>query len=163
MPAASVAALQAYAGKPGKLLLLLDPGAPTGVENLFAEHGLTVDGDKIFRKVAVLSTAGLTQGLNDEVVGTRFSDHPAIRWIDNVGGSLRLGPSRSLTLKPAGPASTVKPEMLVETSDRYSQSPVTKTTWGCLASAATAVAPRIKDAKEAIRLRIIFQSPSTLR
>jgi len=119
VPAASVAALQAYAGKPGKIMLMLDPGVPTGLENLLAEHGVAVDADKIFRKVAVLSTAGLTQGLNDEVVGTRFSDHPAIRWIDNVGGSLRLGPSRSLTLKPAGPASTVKTEMLVETSDRY--------------------------------------------
>jgi hypothetical protein len=89
------------------------------LENLLAEHGVAVDADKILRKVAVLSTGGLTQGLNDEVVGTRFSDHPAIRWIDNVGGSLRLGPSRSLSIKPAGPASTVKAEMLVETSDRY--------------------------------------------
>jgi ABC-type uncharacterized transport system involved in gliding motility auxiliary subunit len=97
----------------------LDPGIPTGLENLFAEHGVSVDGDKIFRKVAVLSTAGLTQGLNEEVVGTRFSNHPAIRWIENVGGSLRLGPSRSLSIKPAGPTSTVKAEMLVETSDRY--------------------------------------------
>jgi len=115
----AIAALQAYLGKPGRLLLLLDPGAPTGLEGILAEQGVVVDADKIFRKVAVLSTAGLTQGLNEETVGTRFSGHPAIQWIENVGGSLRFGPSRSITIKPVVAASPVKSEMLVETSDRY--------------------------------------------
>jgi len=117
--APAVAALHAYLGKPGRLLLLLDPGAPTGLEGILAEQGLVVDADKIFRKVAVLSTAGLTQGLNEETVGTRFSGHPAIQWIESVGGSLRFGPSRSITIKPVVAASPVKSEMLVETSDRY--------------------------------------------
>jgi hypothetical protein len=117
--APAIAALQAYLGKPGRLLLLLDPGAPTGLEGILAEQGVVVDADKIFRKVAVLSTAGLTQGLNEETVGTRFSGHPAIQWIENVGGSLRFGPSRSITIKPVVAASPVKSEMLVETSDRY--------------------------------------------
>jgi ABC-type uncharacterized transport system involved in gliding motility auxiliary subunit len=117
--APAIAALQAYLGKPGRLLLLLDPGAPTGLEGILAEQGVVVDSDKIFRKVAVLSTAGLTQGLNEETVGTRFSAHPAIQWIENVGGSLRFGPSRSITIKPVVAASPVKSEMLVETSDRY--------------------------------------------
>jgi len=117
--APAVAALQAYLGKPGRLLLLLDPGAPTGLEGILAEQGVVVDADKIFRKVAVLSTAGLTQGLNEETVGTRFSGHPAIQWIESVGGSLRFGPSRSITIKPVVAASPVKSEMLVETSDRY--------------------------------------------
>ena len=118
-PAPSVAALQAYVGKPGRLLLLLDPGVPTGLEGLFAEHGVMVDADKIFRKVAVLSTAGLTQGVNEETVGTRYSGHPAIRWIEAVGGSLRFGSARSITIKPVVAANPVKAEMLVETSDRY--------------------------------------------
>jgi len=117
--APAVAALQAYVGKPGRLLLLLDPGVPTGLEGILAEQGVVVDADKIFRKVAVLSTAGLTQGLNEETVGTRFSGHPAIQWIESVGGSLRFGPSRSITIKPVVAASPVKSEMLVETSDRY--------------------------------------------
>ena len=117
--AASVAAVRAYLGKPGKLILLLDPGVPTGLENILAEQGVTVNPDKIFRKVAVLSTGGLTQGVNEETVGTRFSGHPAIRWIENVGGSIRLGPCRSLSIRPATAASTAKAEMLVETSDRY--------------------------------------------
>jgi len=117
--APAVAALQAYLGKPGRLLLLLDPGVPTGLEGILAEQGVVVDADKIFRKVAVLSTAGLTQGLNEETVGTRFSGHPAIQWIESVGGSLRFGPSRSITIKPVVAASPVKSEMLVETSDRY--------------------------------------------
>ena len=78
-----------------------------------------MDADKIFRKVAVLSTAGLTQGVNEETVGTRFSVHPAIRWIENVGGSIRFGPCRSITVQPAVGANPVKAEMLVETSDRY--------------------------------------------
>jgi hypothetical protein len=117
--APAIAALQAYLGKPGRLLLLLDPGVPTGLEGILAEQGVVVDSDKIFRKVAVLSTAGLTQGLNEETVGTRFSGHPAIQWIENVGGSLRFGPSRSITIKPVVAASPVKSEMLVETSDRY--------------------------------------------
>jgi ABC-type uncharacterized transport system involved in gliding motility auxiliary subunit len=117
--APAVAALQAYLGKPGRLLLLLDPGAPTGLEGILAEQGVVVDADKIFRKVAVLSTVGLTQGLNEETVGTRFSGHPAIQWIESVGGSLRFGPSRSITIKPVVAASPVKSEMLVETSDRY--------------------------------------------
>ena len=117
--APAVAALQAYLVKPGRLLLLLDPGAPTGLEGILAEQGVVVDADKIFRKVAVLSTAGLTQGLNEETVGTRFSGHPAIQWIESVGGSLRFGPSRSITIKPVVAASPVKSEMLVETSDRY--------------------------------------------
>jgi ABC-type uncharacterized transport system involved in gliding motility auxiliary subunit len=117
--APAVAALQAYLGKPGRLLLLLDPGASTGLEGILAEQGVVVDADKIFRKVAVLSTAGLTQGLNEETVGTRFSGHPAIQWIESVGGSLRFGPSRSITIKPVVAASPVKSEMLVETSDRY--------------------------------------------
>ena len=118
-PPAAVAALKAYLGKPGRLVLALDPGSPTGLENLLEEQGVVFDGDKIFRKVAVLSTAGLAQGVNDETVGTRFSLHPAIRWIENVGGSLRLGPARSLTIKPTPAGVTQKPEMLVETSDRY--------------------------------------------
>jgi ABC-type uncharacterized transport system involved in gliding motility auxiliary subunit len=117
--APAIAALQAYLGKPGRLLLLLDPGVLTGLEGILAEQGVVVDSDKIFRKVAVLSTAGLTQGLNEETVGTRFSGHPAIQWIENVGGSLRFGPSRSITIKPVVAASPVKSEMLVETSDRY--------------------------------------------
>jgi ABC-type uncharacterized transport system involved in gliding motility auxiliary subunit len=117
--APAVSALQAYLGKPGRLLLLLDPGASTGLEGILAEQGVVVDADKIFRKVAVLSTAGLTQGLNEETVGTRFSGHPAIQWIESVGGSLRFGPSRSITIKPVVAASPVKSEMLVETSDRY--------------------------------------------
>jgi len=119
LPAASVAALQAYLGKPGRILLLLDPGAPTGLENILAEYGVTVDMDKIFRKVAILGTGGLTQGVNEETVGTRFSAHPAIRWMENVGGSIRLGPSRSITLKPVSSGSATRAEMLVETSDRY--------------------------------------------
>ena len=119
LAAASVAAVRAYLGKPGKLILLLDPGVPTGLENILAEQGVTVNPDKIFRKVAVLSTGGLTQGVNEETVGTRFSGHPAIRWIENVGGSIRLGPCRSLSIRPATAASTAKAEMLVETSDRY--------------------------------------------
>jgi ABC-type uncharacterized transport system involved in gliding motility auxiliary subunit len=117
--APAVAALQAYLGKPGRLLLLLDPGAPTGLEGILAEQGVVVDADKIFRKVAVLSTAGLTQGLNEETVGTRFSGHAAIQWIESVGGSLRFGPTRSITIKPVVAASPVKSEMMVETSDRY--------------------------------------------
>jgi len=117
--APAIAALQAYLGKPGRLLLLLDPGTITGLEGILAEQGVVVDADKIFRKVAVLSTAGLTQGLNEETVGTRFSGHPAIQWIESVGGSLRFGPSRSITIKPVVAASPVKSEMLVETSDRY--------------------------------------------
>jgi hypothetical protein len=92
---------------------------PTGLENILAEQGVTVNPDKIFRKVAVLSTGGLTQGVNEETVGTRFSGHPAIRWIENVGGSIRLGSCRSLSIRPATAASTAKAEMLVETSDRY--------------------------------------------
>ena len=119
LAAPSVAAIRAYLGKPGKLILLLDPGVPTGLENILAEQGVTVNPDKIFRKVAVLSTGGLTQGVNEETVGTRFSGHPAIRWIENVGGSIRLGPCRSLSIRPATAASTAKAEMLVETSDRY--------------------------------------------
>ena len=59
-PAPSVAALQAYLGKPGRLLLLLDPGAPTGLEGILAEQGVVVDADKIFRKVAMLTSGGLT-------------------------------------------------------------------------------------------------------
>lgn len=118
-PPAAVAALRAYLGKPGRLILALDPGNPTGLENLLEEKGLVFDADKIFRKVAVLSTAGLAQGVNDETVGTRFSLHPAIQWIENVGGSLRFGPARSLTLKPQPTGAASKPEMLVETSDRY--------------------------------------------
>jgi ABC-type uncharacterized transport system involved in gliding motility auxiliary subunit len=119
LPAASVATLQAYLGKPGRILLLLDPGAPTGLENILAEYGVTVDADKIFRKVAILGTGGLTQGVNEETVGTRFSAHPAIRWMENVGGSIRLGASRSITLKPVSSGSATRAEMLVETSDRY--------------------------------------------
>jgi len=119
LAAPSVAAIRAYLGKPGKLILLLDPGVPTGLENILAEQGVTVNPDKIFRKVAVLSTGGLTQGVNEETVGTRFSGHPAIRWIENVGGSIRLGSCRSLSIRPATAASTAKAEMLVETSDRY--------------------------------------------
>ena len=119
LAAASVAAVRAYLAKPGKLILLLDPGVPTGLENILVEQGVTVNPDKIFRKVAVLSTGGLTQGVNEETVGTRFSAHPAIRWIENVGGSIRLGPCRSLSIRPATAASTAKAEMLVETSDRY--------------------------------------------
>jgi ABC-type uncharacterized transport system involved in gliding motility auxiliary subunit len=119
LPTASIAALQAYLGQPGRLLLLMDPGAPTGLEKILAEQGVVVDADKIFRKVAVLSTAGLTQGVNEETVGTRFSVHPAIRWIENVGGSIRFGPCRSITIQPAVGANPVKAEMLVETSDRY--------------------------------------------
>jgi ABC-type uncharacterized transport system involved in gliding motility auxiliary subunit len=118
-PPAAVAALKAYLGKPGRLVIALDPGNPTGLENLLEEQGIVFDGNKIFRKVAVLSTTGLAQGINDETVGTRFSLHPAIRWIENVGGSLRLGPARSLTLKPQPPGSILKAEMLMETSDRY--------------------------------------------
>ncbi len=118
-PAPSVAALQAYLGKPGRLLLLLDPGAPTGLEGILAEQGVVVDADKIFRKVAMLTSGGLTQGVNEETVGTRFSGHPAIRWVENVGGSLRFGASRSITIKPVVVANPVKAEMLVETSDRY--------------------------------------------
>ena len=118
-PAPSVAALQAYLGKPGRLLLLLDPGAPTGLEGILAEQGVVVDADKIFRKVAMLTSGGLTQGVNEETVGTRFSGHPAIRWVENVGGSLRFGASRSITIKPVVLANPVKAEMLVETSDRY--------------------------------------------
>jgi len=118
-PAPSVAALQAYLGKPGRLLLLLDPGAPTGLEGILSEQGVVVDADKIFRKVAMLSSGGLTQGVNEETVGTRFSSHPAIRWVENVGGSLRFGASRSITIKPVVVANPVKAEMLVETSDRY--------------------------------------------
>ena len=119
LAAPSVAAVRAYLAKPGKLILLLDPGVPTGLENILVEQGVTVNPDKIFRKVAVLSTGGLTQGVNEETVGTRFSAHPAIRWIENVGGSIRLGPCRSLSIRPATAASTAKAEMLVETSDRY--------------------------------------------
>ena len=118
-PAPSVAALQAYLGKPGRLLLLLDPGAPTGLEGILAEQGVVVDADKIFRKVAMLTSGGLTQGVNEETVGTRFSGHPAILWVENVGGSLRFGASRSITIKPVVVANPVKAEMLVETSDRY--------------------------------------------
>ena len=118
-PAPSVAALQAYLGKPGRLLLLLDPGAPTGLEGILAEQGVVVDADKIFRKVAMLTSGGLTQGVNEETVGTRLSGHPAIRWVENVGGSLRFGASRSITIKPVVVANPVKAEMLVETSDRY--------------------------------------------
>lgn len=118
-PAPSVAALQAYLGRPGRLLLLLDPGAPTGLEGILAEQGVVVDADKIFRKVAMLTSGGLTQGVNEETVGTRFSGHPAIRWVENVGGSLRFGASRSITIKPVVVANPVKAEMLVETSDRY--------------------------------------------
>ena len=118
-PAPSVAALQAYLGKPGRLLLLLDPGTPTGLEGILSEQGVVVDADKIFRKVAMLSSGGLTQGVNEETVGTRFSGHPAIRWVENVGGSLRFGASRSITIKPVVVANPVKAEMLVETSDRY--------------------------------------------
>ena len=118
-PAPSVAALQAYLAKPGRLLLLLDPGAPTGLEGILAEQGVVVDADKIFRKVAMLTSGGLTQGVNEETVGTRFSGHPAIRWVENVGGSLRFGASRSITIKPVVVANPVKAEMLVETSDRY--------------------------------------------
>ena len=118
-PAPSVAALQAYLGRPGRLLLLLDPGAPTGLEGILAEQGVVVDADKIFRKVAMLTSGGLTQGVNEETVGTRFSGHPAIRWVENVGGSLRFGASRSITIKPVVLANPVKAEMLVETSDRY--------------------------------------------
>jgi len=117
--APSVAALQAYLGKPGRLLLLLDPGAPTGLEGILAEQGVVVDADKIFRKVAMLTSGGLTQGVNEETVGTRFSGHSAIRWVENVGGSLRFGASRSITIKPVVVANPVKAEMLVETSDRY--------------------------------------------
>jgi len=119
LAAPSLAAVRAYLAKPGKLILLLDPGVPTGLENILVEQGVTVNPDKIFRKVAVLSTGGLTQGVNEETVGTRFSAHPAIRWIENVGGSIRLGPCRSLSIRPATAASTAKAEMLVETSDRY--------------------------------------------
>jgi len=118
-PAAAVASLKAYLAKPGRLVIALDPGNPTGLENLLDEQGILFDGNKIFRKVAVLSTAGLAQSVNDETVGTRFSLHPAIRWIENVGGSLRFGPARSLTLKPKPTGVPEKPEMLVETSDRY--------------------------------------------
>ena len=118
-PAPSVTALQAYLAKPGRLLLLLDPGAPTGLEGILAEQGVVVDADKIFRKVAMLTSGGLTQGVNEETVGTRFSGHPAIRWVENVGGSLRFGASRSITIKPVVVANPVKAEMLVETSDRY--------------------------------------------
>lgn len=118
-PPAAIAALRAYLAKPGRLVIALDPGGPTGLENLLEEQGVHFDGNKIFRKVAVLSTTGLAQGINDETVGTRFSLHPAIRWIENVGGSLRLGPTRSLTLKPQPAGAPHKAEMLVETSDRY--------------------------------------------
>jgi len=118
-PPAAVASLKAYLGKPGRLVIALDPGSPTGLESLLDEQGLVFDGNKIFRKVAVLSTAGLAQGINDEAVGTRFSLHPAIQWIENVGGSLRFGPARSLTLKPLPAGAAQKPEMLVETSERY--------------------------------------------
>jgi len=118
-PPAAVAALKAYVGKPGRLVIALDPGGPTGLEALLDEQGIVFDANKIFRKVAMLSTAGLAQGVNDETVGTRFSLHPAIRWIENVGGSLRFGPARSLTLKPMPTGAVQKPEMLVETSDRY--------------------------------------------
>ncbi|NBU69629.1 MAG: hypothetical protein EBS49_08500, partial [Verrucomicrobia bacterium] len=58
------------------------------------------------------------QGTLDEIVGSRFSLHPAIRWIENVGGSLRFAPARSITLKPQSPGATVKTEMLVETSEQ---------------------------------------------
>ena len=118
-PPAAVAALKAYLGKPGRLVIALDPGNPTGLESLLEEQGIVFDGNKIFRKVAMLSTAGLAQGINDETVGTRFSLQPAIQWIENVGGSLRFGPARSLTLKPQPAGAPVKAEMLVETSDRY--------------------------------------------
>jgi ABC-type uncharacterized transport system involved in gliding motility auxiliary subunit len=118
-PPAAVASLKAYLAKPGRLVMALDPGNPTGLESLLEEAGLVFDNNKIFRKVAVLSTAGLTQGINDETVGTRFSLHPAIQWIENVGGSLRFGPARSLTLKPQPAGATTQAEMLVETSDRY--------------------------------------------
>jgi len=118
-PPAAVASLKAYLAKPGRLVIALDPGNPTGLESLLDEQGIVFDGNKIFRKVAVLSTAGLAQGINDETVGTRFSLHPAIQWIENVGGSLRFGPARSLTLKPQPTGATTKAEMLVETSDRY--------------------------------------------
>jgi len=118
-PAPALAALKAYLGKPGRLVMALDPGNPTGLESLLEEQGIVFDGNKIFRKVAVLSTTGLAQGINDETVGTRFSLHPAIRWIENVGGSLRLGATRSLTLKPQPAGVARKAEMLVETSDRY--------------------------------------------
>lgn len=118
-PPAAVASLKAYLAKPGRLVIALDPGNPTGLESLLDEQGIVFDNNKIFRKVAVLSTAGLAQGINDETVGTRFSLHPAIQWIENVGGSLRFGPARSLTLKPQPAGATAKAEMLVETSDRY--------------------------------------------
>jgi ABC-type uncharacterized transport system involved in gliding motility auxiliary subunit len=117
-PPAAVAALRAYLEKPGRLVIALDPGNTTGLENLLEEQGIVFDGNKIFRKVAVLSTTGLAQGVNDETVGTRFSLHPAIAWIENVGGSLRFGPARSLTLKPLPAGAPQKAEMLVETSDR---------------------------------------------
>jgi len=118
-PAAAVASLKAYLAKPGRLVLALDPGSPTGLETLLEEAGMVFDSNKIFRKVAVLSTAGLAQGINEETVGTRFSMQPAIQWIENVGGSLRFGPARSLTLKPQPAGATTRAEMLVETSDRY--------------------------------------------
>ena len=42
-----------------------------------------------------------------------------VEQIENVGGSIRFGPCRSITIQPAVGANPVKAEMLVETSDRY--------------------------------------------
>ena len=116
--ASALGALRAYLAKPGRLLLALDPGSPTGLESLLEEQGLGFDANKLFRKVMVLGPSGLGQGTLDEIVGSRFSLHPAIRWIENVGGSLRFAPARSITLKPQSPGATVKTEMLVETSEQ---------------------------------------------
>ena len=84
-----------------------------GMDGLYAVPAL---GDPDFRS----ARGPLAQYASEPLrLNELFSLHPAIRWIENVGGSLRFGPARSLTLKPQPAGSPVKAEMLVETSDRY--------------------------------------------
>jgi hypothetical protein len=42
-PPAAVASLKAYLAKPGRLVIALDPGNPTGLESLLDEQGIVFD------------------------------------------------------------------------------------------------------------------------
>lgn len=101
--------------KPGRLLLLLDPQTRTGLENFLEPYGVVFNDDLSMIRASILGQVRLLP----QAVATTFSEHPVTNWLTRTGGSLTLGPARSLSLKAPTQEGVPHPVALAMTPESY--------------------------------------------
>lgn len=88
------------------LILMLDPGTRTGLEDFFRPEGAIFRDDVVLRLTPVLGGSRLS----DTTAGVPNLQHPVISWIKRSRSHLVLGPTRTLAwAESAGGASPLSP------------------------------------------------------